>query len=191
MLAAVLVRGDLVPMGSGIANLYGGFNNDFNFKNFNLSFLIDYKFNNKILSATEYYSYNRGLNQATLAGRETGVVADGVTEGGAVNTVVVPAYEYYPKLATNISALSVLDGSFIKFRQLSLGYTFTQSVLSHTPFQDISLSLVGRNLFTIMKHTKNIDPENTISPLVAYAGVEGGSLPFARTYGVTLNVKFK
>jgi hypothetical protein len=147
--------------------------------------------NNKILSATEYYSYNRGMNKATLEGRETGVVATGVTEGGAVNTTVVPAYTYYPQLATNISALSVLDGSFIKFRQLTLGYTFNQSLLSRTPFQDITISLVGRNLFTILKHTDNIDPENTISPLVAYAGVEGGSLPFARTYGVTLNVKFK
>ncbi|MGI4760863.1 MAG: SusC/RagA family TonB-linked outer membrane protein [Janthinobacterium lividum] len=187
----VPLRGDLKPMGSGIANLYGGFNNDFNFKGFNLSFLIDYKFNNKILSATEYYSYTRGLNQATLVGREGGVVATGVTEGGAVNTLSVPAYTYYPQLATNVSALSVLDGSFIKFRQLTLGYTFNQSLLSRTPFQDITLSLVGRNLFTILKHTDNIDPENTISPLVAYAGVEGGSLPFARTYGVTLNVKFK
>jgi hypothetical protein len=64
-------------------------------------------------------------------------------------------------------------------------------VLARTPFQSVTLSLVGRNLFTILKHTDNIDPENTISPLVAYAGVEGGSLPFARTYGVTLNVKFK
>jgi TonB-linked SusC/RagA family outer membrane protein len=187
----VPLRGDLKPMGSGIANLYGGFNNAFNYKSFNLSFLIDYKFNNKILSATEYYSYNRGMNKATLEGRETGVVATGVTEGGAVNTTVVPAYTYYPQLATNISALSVLDGSFIKFRQLTLGYTFNQSLLSRTPFQDITISLVGRNLFTILKHTDNIDPENTISPLVAYAGVEGGSLPFARTYGVTLNVKFK
>ncbi|GAB3637726.1 SusC/RagA family TonB-linked outer membrane protein [Hymenobacter arcticus] len=187
----VPVRGDLTPMGSGIANLYGGWNNDFNFGNFNLSALIDYKFNNKILSATEYYSYGRGLNQATLAGRDGGVVAQGVTEGGAVNTTVVPAYEYYPKLATNISALSVLDGSFIKFRQLTFGYTLNQTLLARTPFQAITLSLVGRNLFTIMKHTDNIDPENTISPLVAYAGVEGGSLPFARTYGVTLNVKFK
>ncbi|WP_240047093.1 SusC/RagA family TonB-linked outer membrane protein [Hymenobacter nivis] len=185
------LRGDLKPMGSGIANLYGGFNNDFTFKNFNLSFLIDYKFNNKILSATEYYSYTRGLNQATLTGRETGVVAAGVTESGAVNTVVVPAYTYYPTLASNVSALSVLDGSFIKFRQLSFGYNFNQSLLARTPFQNITLSLVGRNLFTILKHTDNIDPENTISPLVAYAGVEGGSLPFARTYGVTLNVKFK
>jgi TonB-linked SusC/RagA family outer membrane protein len=187
----VPLRGDLKPMGSGIANLYGGWNNDFNFGNFSLSALIDYKFNNKILSATEYYSYNRGLNQATLVGRENGVVAVGVKENGQTNDIVVPAYEYYPKLATNVSALSVLDGSFIKFRQLTFGYTFNQTLLSRTPFQAITLSLVGRNLFTIMKRTDNIDPENTISPLVAYAGVEGGSLPFARTYGVTLNVKFK
>ncbi|WP_382315789.1 SusC/RagA family TonB-linked outer membrane protein [Hymenobacter bucti] len=187
----VPLRGDLKPMGSGIANLYGGWNNDFTFKNFSLSALIDYRFNNKILSATEYYSYNRGLNQATLAGRETGVTAVGVKENGQVNDIVVPAYEYYPKLATNVSALSVLDGSFIKFRQLTFGYTFNQAFLARTPFQAITLSLVGRNLFTIMKRTDNIDPENTISPLVSYAGVEGGSLPFARTYGATLNVKFK
>jgi TonB-linked SusC/RagA family outer membrane protein len=187
----VPLRGDLKPMGSGIANLYGGWNNDFNFGNFSLSALIDYKFNNKILSATEYYSYNRGLNQATLVGRENGVVAVGVKENGQTNDIVVPAYEYYPKLATNVSALSVLDGSFIKFRQLTFGYTFNQALLSRTPFQAITLSLVGRNLFTIMKRTDNIDPENTISPLVSYAGVEGGSLPFSRTYGVTLNVKFK
>ena len=187
----VPLRGDLISMGSGIANLYGGWNNDFNFGNFSLSALIDYKFNNKILSATEYYSYTRGLNQATLVGRDGGVTATGVTENGQNNTVSVPAYVYYPQLAANVSKLSVLDGSFIKFRQLAFGYTFNQTVLARTPFQAITLSLVGRNLFTIMKHTDNIDPENTISPLVAYAGVEGGSLPFARTYGVTLNVKFK
>ncbi|WP_233636027.1 SusC/RagA family TonB-linked outer membrane protein [Hymenobacter setariae] len=187
----VPLRGDLKPMGSGIANLFGGWNNDFNFGNFSLSALIDYKFNNKILSATEYYSYNRGLNQATLVGRESGVVAEGVKENGQRNDIVVPAYEYYPKLATNVSAISVLDGSFIKFRQLTFGYTFNQALLARTPFQAITLSLVGRNLFTIMKRTDNIDPENTISPLVSYAGVEGGSLPFTRTYGVTLNVKFK
>jgi TonB-linked SusC/RagA family outer membrane protein len=185
------VQGALTPMGSGIANLYGGWNNDFNFGNFNLSALIDYKFNNKILSATEFYSYTRGLNQATLAGREGGVVAQGVLEGGAVNTKSVAAYDYYPKLANNVQTPFVLDGSFIKFRQLTFGYTLNQAVLAHTPFQAITLSLVGRNLFTIMKRTDNIDPENTISPLVAYAGVEGGSLPFARTYGFTLNVKFK
>lgn len=187
----VPLRGALKPMGSGLANLYGGWNNDFTFKNFNLSFLIDFKYNNKVLSATEHYSYVRGLNKATLVGRETGVVAVGVKEDGSVNETVVPAYTYYPQLANNISALSVLDGSFIKFRQLTFGYNFAPALLDRTPFQSIGLSVVGRNLFTIMKHTDNIDPENTISSLVTYAGVEGGSLPFTRTYGFTVNVKFK
>jgi hypothetical protein len=152
---------------------------------------VDFKFNNKVLSATENYSYVRGLNKATLAGRETGVVAEGVKEDGSVNETVVPAYIYYPQLANNISALSVLDGSFIKFRQLTFGYTFNEGLLAKTPFQSINLSLVGRNLFTILKHTDNIDPENTISPLVTYAGVEGGSLPFTRTYGFSVNFKFR
>jgi TonB-linked SusC/RagA family outer membrane protein len=188
----VPLRGDLKPMGSGIANLYGGWNNDFNFKGVNLSFLIDYRFNNKILSATEYYSYQRGLNQATLVGREDGIIAAGVTEGSsAANTQRITAEAYYKGLSNNVSSVNVLDGSFIKFRQLSLGYTIGPNVLGNTPFQDITLSLVGRNLFTIMKRTHNIDPENTFSPLTTYAGVEGGSLPFARTYGFTLNVKLK
>ncbi len=187
----VPLRGDLTPMGSGIANLFGGWNNDFSFSNFNLSFLIDYKFNNKVLSATEHYSYIRGLNKATLEGRESGVLAEGVKEDGTVNDVLVPAYVYYPQLANNISTVSVLDGSFIKFRQLTLGYTFDQALMARTPFQSISVSLVGRNLFTIMKRTDNIDPENTISPLVSYAGVEGGSLPFTRTYGFSVNFKFR
>jgi TonB-linked SusC/RagA family outer membrane protein len=187
----VPLRGDLKPMGSGISDFYGGWNNDFNYKDVNLSFLVDFKFNNKVLSATEHYSYVRGLNKATLAGRETGVVAAGVKENGEVNDIAVPAYIYYPQLANNVSALSVLDGSFIKFRQLTLGYTFNNNLLAGTPFQSVNLSLVGRNLFTIRKHTDNIDPENTISPLVTYAGVEGGSLPFTRTYGFSLNFKFK
>jgi TonB-linked SusC/RagA family outer membrane protein len=185
------LQGAFTPMGSGIANLYGGWNNDFNFGNFSLSALIDYKFNNKILSATEFYSYDRGLNQATLVGRNGGVTAEGVTETGAVNTKSVEAYKYYRTLVSRVQTPFVLDGSFIKFRQFTFGYTFTQAVLARTPFQAVTLSLVGRNLFTIMKRTDNIDPENTISPLVAYAGVEGGSLPFTRTYGFTLNVKFK
>ncbi|MEO3406046.1 SusC/RagA family TonB-linked outer membrane protein [Mucilaginibacter sp. CAU 1740] len=187
----VPVRGDLKAMGNTLPTVYGGLNNDFHYKNFTLGFLIDYKFGNKILSATEDYSYGQGLNKATLVGRETGVVADGVTASGAKNTVNVPAYSYYGNLASNISALAVEDARFIKFRQATLGYTFGQQLLSHTPFRAISVNLVGRNLFTIMKKTHNIDPESNFSSALSYSGIEGASLPFTRTYGVSANFKFK
>jgi len=180
-----------IPMGSVVPKIYGGLNNEFTYKHFNLSFLTDYRFGNKVLSATNYYTIYRGLNKMTLVGRETGVVGVGVTESGSPNTVNVAAQDYYQNLARNVSALNVLDGSFIKLRQVTLGYTFSRDLLSSTPFNSITFSLVGRNLWTIMKHTDNIDPESNFAPGIAYAGIEGTSVPAVRTFGFNVNFKFK
>ncbi|MBB6239824.1 TonB-linked SusC/RagA family outer membrane protein [Pedobacter sp. AK013] len=184
-------RGNFIPMGGTMPTLYGGITNSFNYRQFSFSFLIDYRFGNKILSATEYYSYVLGLNKATLVGRETGIVADGVLENGQKNTINVPAYAYYPELATNISTLSVLNGSFIKLRQATLGYSFNERFLKRTPFSSIGIDLVARNLFTLLKYTKNTDPESQFSPTLGYAGIEGASLPATRSFGVNFNFKFK
>jgi len=184
-------QGPLKAMGSTVPKIYGGLNDDFHYKNFNLAFLVDYRFGNKVLSATNYYSIYRGENKMTLAGRETGVVGPGVTDSGAPNTVNVDAQTYYQALAQRISGLNVLDGSFIKLRQVTFGYTIPKTVLTSTPFSAISISLVARNLWTIMKHTDNIDPESGFSPDIRYAGIEGTSLPSTRTYGFNLNFKFK
>ena len=183
-------RGELKPMGSTLPAYYGGFSSSFRYRRFSLSFLIDGKFGNKVLSATEDYSYMYGLNLATLPGRETGIVAQGVNENGQQNMVNVPAYTYYPALARNISALAVLDGSFIKLRQITLGYQFSPDFMQHV-FQSVSFDIVGRNLFTIFKRTKNIDPEAQFSPDLTYAGIEGESLPATRMFGLNINLKFK
>ena len=53
------------------------------------------------------------------------------------------------------------------------------------------MSLVARNLLTILKHTDNIDPESGFSNDVRYTGIEGTSLPMTRTYGFSVNFKFK
>jgi TonB-linked SusC/RagA family outer membrane protein len=184
-------KGPQKAMGSTVPKIYGGLNNNFTYKRFNLSFLIDYRYGNKILSSTAYYSIYRGENKLTLAGRESGVVGQGVTEAGTPNTVVVPAQTYYQALAQRISALDVLDGSFIKLRQVTFGYTIPKTTLSRTPFSSINISLVGRNLWTIMKRSDNIDPESGFSPQVSYAGIEGTSLPAFRTYGFNVNFKLK
>ncbi|QEM09807.1 SusC/RagA family TonB-linked outer membrane protein [Mucilaginibacter rubeus] len=183
--------GPRVPMGSAVPNIYGGFNNNFTYKKFSLSFLIDYRFGNKILSATNYNSIYRGFNKLTLPGRETGVVGDGVNANGDKNTVVVPAQTYYQALAQSVSALNVLDGRFIKLRQVTFGYTFSKGFLNNTPFEGITFSLVGRNLWTILKRSDNIDPESGFSPDIKYAGIEGASLPPTHTYGININFKLK
>lgn len=184
------MRGELIKMGSVLPTLYGGVNNEFNYKDFNLSFLIDYNYGNKILSATSYYSIFRGLNKMTLEGRDG--ITTGVTETGSVNTVQADAQGYYRSLAQNVTSVHVLDGDFIKLRQVSLGYAIPASVLGKLKiFKAARVSFVARNLAILMKKSDNIDPEATFSSNVNYYGIEGTSLPSTRTYGVNLNLTFK
>lgn len=185
------VRGDLIKMGSVLPTVYGGLNNEFSYKGFNMSFLIDYNYGNKVLSATSYYSIFRGLNQMTLQGREGGITT-GVLENGTKNTVAADAQGYYRSLAQNVTSIHVQDGDFIKLRQVVLGYTLPESLLQRVPlFQSIQVSLVGRNLAILMKKTDNIDPEASFGSNIRYAGIEGTSLPTTRTYGINVNFKFK
>ncbi len=168
-------RGPLKPFGSAYSKWIAGWSNEFSYKNFHLSFLIDGKFGGKIFSGTDYRGYFFGLDKATLVNRE----------GKFGNNI--DAATYYSTLASNVSKLFVLDASFIKFRQIVFGYTFP-SKLFHKGIKGASISLVGRNLFYLMKKTDNIDPEADYTPN-AY-GLELGGVPPSRTFGVNLNLKF-
>jgi len=185
-------QGNQIALGTVLPTLYGGLNNDFSYKAFNLSFLIDYNYGNKLISATKAYSIYDGLHKMTLAGRETGITT-GVHEDGSTNTTTASAQSYYQSLITNnINAVTIENGDYIKLRQLTLGYTISDRILGNIPLiRSVQVSLVSRNLWTIMKRTENIDPEAGFSTLVRYAGIEGTGVPSARTFGVNVNVKFK
>lgn len=181
----------VVPLGSGVYKTTGGFNNDFHYKSFSLSFLIDYKFGAKIYSGTNLALYADGLQKTTLQGRENGYVGVGVTETGAVNTVAVNAQTYWTNLTSsnNIAEEFVYDASFIKLRQLVVGYNLPALWLQKYAIKGATLSLVTRNIATLMKHTPNIDPESNYSSLNGQ-GLEANGYPPTRSFGLNLNVKF-
>ncbi|MDB5207455.1 MAG: rane protein [Flavisolibacter sp.] len=171
----VPVRGELEAYGSAYHKWTAGFNNEFSYKALNFSFLIDGKFGGKVFSATDYYGYFFGLHKATLENRE-----------GTFGTNTT-SQTYYTTLANNVSKMFVYDASFIKFRQFTLGYTFPASMFNNR-IKGATLSIVGRNLFTLMKKTDNIDPEASYSGYTQ--GLELGGVPPIRSYGLNLNVKF-
>jgi len=171
------VQGALKSYGSAYGKWSGGFNNNFAFGNLNLSFLIDTKLGGKVFAGDEYYAYQYGLTQSTLPGRTSGFGPGGVTS----------AQTYYNTLSNNVSSLFVQNASFIKFRQITFGYNFPGSMF-HNAIQGLNISLVGRNLFYLMKKTTDIDPEASYGTLSQ--GLELGGLPAVRTYGLNLNVKF-
>jgi len=165
-------RGALKAYGSAYNKWFAGWNNEFNYKGVVLSFLIDGKWGGKLFSATDYYGYRFGLHQATLENRE---------ELGTT------AAKFYENTANNASHKFVQDASFIKFRQLMLGYNFPAKLFNNR-IKNLNLSMVGRNLFILMKKTDNIDPESSYN--ATFPGLELGGLPPVRTFGLNLSAKF-
>jgi len=186
---------DLEPMGSGVYRVTGGFSNEFRYKNFNLSVLLDYKFGAKIYSVTNSVLYANGLSKQTLAGRVGGYIGKGVKADGTPNTTAVPSQVYFGAISGAGSATDdiaeefVYDASFIKLRNISFGYTFNEAALKHTPFKSLTFSIVGRNLAILLKHTPNVDPESNLTS-DTNQGVEYNAYPPIRNIGFNINVKF-
>ena len=81
------------------------------------------------------------------------------------------------------------NASFIKLRELTFGYDFTSLLQNQKVVKGLSLSLVARNLWTIMKHTPNIDPEAAYNNSNGQ-GLELNGYPATRNVGFNLNIKF-
>jgi TonB-linked SusC/RagA family outer membrane protein len=188
------VRSDDVEiLGDGVYKWTGGFHNDLSYKNFTLSFLLDFKLGAKIFSGTNYSLYSTGLHKNTLEGRENGISVTGVDEdGNSFTKSGIDAQTYWKWIATNnITEEFVYNANFIKLREFSLGYKFPKMLLTRKmPFvKELKLSLVGRNLWTISKHTPNIDPESAYNNTNGQ-GLELNGYPVTRNVGFNLNIKF-
>lgn len=184
-------------LGNAVYKWTGGWRNSFTYKGFNLGFLIDFKFGAKLFSGTNHQLYQNGMHKNTLLGRSKENPAGDICmagideETGQANSTHVTSYDYFKAIASeNIAEEFVYSADFIKLRELSFGYTFPASMLSKTGFiKGLSLSLVARNLWTIMKHTPNIDPESCINNTNAQ-GLELNGYPASRNIGFNVNVKF-
>jgi TonB-linked SusC/RagA family outer membrane protein len=163
--------------GSGENPWTGGINNSFRYKHFTFSFLIDGKFGGKIFSNTNLIAYELGLSKATLAGRDQLYGTDQQYASG-----------YYNDWMLADQGQFVYDASFIKFRQLIFGYDFPTTMFNKK-IRGLRLSFVCHNVFTIMKHTPNIDPESTYSASIYTQGLEAPAVPYSRTLGLNLNIK--
>jgi outer membrane receptor protein involved in Fe transport len=192
----VPVKGDLKILGNYQPDWIGGLTNQFSFKGFDLSVLVDYHKGGDIYCMTNAWGRYAGALEETLIGREGGIVGTGVKEvtdaqGNITyvpNDVVVTAEEYNHAAFTNsIPAGSIFDASYIKLREIRLGYTFKN--LANFPIKGINISVVGRNLAILYSTVPHIDPETSFTN-GNVQGLEFGQLPSARSFGFNINLKF-
>ena len=86
--------------------------------------------------------------------------------------------------------LDIFDASFIKLREISLGYDFPKKLIANIKMSNARISLVGRNLWILYQKTpKGLDPEAALNA-GNDQGLESGSLPPATTLGFDVKISF-
>lgn len=186
----------------------GGLRNTFNYKGLSLSFLIDVQHGGDSFSTDLWYGNAGGLyeNSSSIEYRDpTGVILPGVTANGNPNTTQIGGfdangdpnldgsnyYSYQPNGYGNApNSEFVFDASYVKLREASISYSLPKAMLASTFVSDVTLSLVGRNLWIIHKNSDYVDPEAGVGGGLRSRGNSIGILPTTRDFGFNVNIKF-
>ncbi len=190
-------------LGSVLPDYNMGFRNSFSYKGVNLSFLVDVQEGGVYRSLTNLWGHYSGILEDTAENniRVDGVVNEGVTgdvtfnddgtytvSNTAPNTTAIPAQAWAEDYYFGNDAQNVFDASYVKLREVTLGYTLPKKVLGD--FAAVTLSVFGRNLATWGLANDNFDPESTTGGSGNIQGSEGGSLPSTRSIGFNVELKF-
>ena len=173
-----------------------GWTNTFNYKEFQLSFLINGRIGGKVLSLTESYLDYIGASERTEAARlsaeRNNIVATnyGNVPGMELNDGsgrIVPIQSYYQALGASSNPSTYLyNGTNFRLRELSLGYTFRDLFGMN---RNLTLSFIARNLFFIYKDAPT-DPDVSLSTQNGLGAFESFNMPSSRSFGFSLKANF-
>jgi TonB-linked SusC/RagA family outer membrane protein len=194
------VREADVNFGSVLPQYTGGVQNTFNvFKNFTVNVNIDYSYGGKFFSLSDFWGTFSGLTARTAGLNDKGIpVRDPVADGGGVHVFgvdntgkpvdyYVDAQTYYHQFQGKVIAEnSIYDLTFVKLRELSIGYKVPVEKLGIGRYVKTAIfSVVSRNPWLIYSKTKGFDPSE-----ISNVYGEDGQLPGTRSVGVNLKLGF-
>lgn len=177
--------------------------NNFSYKGINLSFQFDYRSGGQIWASTAAATMGRGTVADTGFNRDltyvlpglkvTGVNSDG-TSIYATNDRQVTASDYgFNTQFFGYQEVNIFDGTTVRLREISLGYTFPKSIMGKTPFKTASVQVNGNNLwFKALSVPESINYDTEVSSQGVDNGVGFDYLtgPSVRRYGVVLKLTF-
>lgn len=173
-----------IKAGSAAPRFNWGFNNSFEWKGVNLSFLITARIGGVGVSATQAIMDRYGVSEASAIARDNG----GVPLNGNNPIDARDYYEVVGKGNTGILSQYVYSATNVRLQELSLGYTFPKKWLGNI-IDKLTLSVIGKNLF--MFHNKTpFDPELSASTSTYYQGFDYFMQPSLRSIGFSLKVGF-
>ncbi|MBI3504284.1 MAG: SusC/RagA family TonB-linked outer membrane protein [Proteobacteria bacterium] len=170
----------------------GGWSNEVRYKAWSFSALIDVQHGGQNFSIGNWWGTYAGILASTLDGRQLdwnkpGYVAKGIDAAtGKTNTVNVTREDYnhatYP-----MASFAIYNTGFAKLREMRLGYEVPSAYAAKLKLTQMSLALVGRNLFTWTSFP-NYDPENAANAGNGGKGFDMGSMPTTRSIGLNISI---
>ena len=205
---------DLKVLGNATWDWTGGLTTNVRYKNFSMGAIFDVKVGADLYSMSARSAYSTGKHKETLEGRDAwyeseekrlaagvtskdwhptgGYVAKGVIEqpDGTFkpNDIFVSPQEYWTYVTTQTARPFIYDNTYVKLREFTLSYAFPRRMLGKV-VNALSVSFVARNLFNLYKNVPNIDPDSNYNNSTGM-GLEFGSLPSRRSFGLNVNLKF-
>lgn len=183
-----------VFLGSAIADWTGGISTAFNYKGFTAAALFDFQVGGIIHSTSLQWAKYSGMHPETVSFngvediRETGLILPGVKEDGTPNDIAIANPQAYYQTYWNRAAPNIFDASFLKLREVRIGYNLPNSLTSKVSLRDVTVSLFSRNVAILAADLPYLDPQ-IITGAGNDQGLENAQVPSTRSYGVTLAFK--
>ena len=175
---------DKTVIGNGQPIHTGGFTNNFTYKNWDLNIFLQWSYGNDILNANRLIFESTGMKQnknmfRTYNNRWT-------PENPYSDMVRAQA----PADMTNqYSSLYIEDGSYLKLKNISVGYTFSKKMLKKMGLKKLRLYLSAENIATITSYSGS-DPEVSTRNGVLTPGFDWSAYPRSFNASFGANVTF-
>ena len=187
---------DLIYVGNMNSKWQMGWSNNFNYKDFTLSFLINGRIGGKVISLTEAYLDQNGLSQrvadARLNAERNNIVATDYKNAPGMQLNdgsgrIVPVEAYYKAMGASTNPYNyIYSATNFRLRELSLGYTF-RNLLGQN--KNLNVAFIARNLFFLYNDSP-VDPDVSLSTANGLGAFELFNMPSSRSFGLSLKLNF-
>jgi TonB-dependent starch-binding outer membrane protein SusC len=182
----VITGADLEILGNGNPDFFGGITNNIEAYGFDLSFFFQFQYGNDIYNNTRAFS--EGMN--SVFGQAASVRNRWTPNNPTTDTRYPRAVWADPNNNRRTSDRFIEDGSYIRLRNITLGYTLPRTVLSKIRLSKLRVYATGQNVLTFTNYS-GLDPEiSTFGETNTAPGTDFLTFPLARVVSGGLQITF-
>lgn len=177
----IITSDDRSVIGNGQPDFYGGLTNTFNFYGVDLSFMLQFVYGNDVYNAQRLFCTQTDLEMMNFMGE----VRNRWTPSNASNTI--PSAKGYVRY--DIYSRYVEDGSFLRLKNITLGYTLPAKLTQRFWVSTLRFYLTAQNLFCLTAYS-GADPEVSMRSSALMPSFDYGAYPKSRSYTVGVQINF-